>query len=161
MEDIEYADFQRVLQTNVIACWSMSKAVMRLMSTQQPQGGRIINNGSISAYTPRPGSAPYTALKHAVLGLTKCIALDGRKSNITCGQSDFGNVRSDMTNAVGDSAYSMSTGMPQANGMVMPEACFLVEDAVKAVFAIASLPLEANVLNMTVMASSMPFVGRG
>ena len=134
MEDIEYADFQRVLQTNVITCWSMSKAVMRLMSTQQPQGGRIINNGSISAYTPRPGSA---ASKHAVLGLTKCIALDGRKSNITCGQIDFGNVRSDMTNAVGDLAYSMSTGMPQANGRVMPETCFLVEDAAKAVFAMA------------------------
>ena len=161
LEDLDSVDFQKVIDTNVTSCFFMAKAVMRLMSTQQPQGGRIINNGSISAHTPRPGSAPYTVSKHAVLGLTKCIALDGRKSNITCGQIDFGNVSSDMTNSVGGSAYSMSGGMPQANGMIMPEPCFAVEDAAKAVFAMASLPLEANVLNMTVMASSMPFVGRG
>jgi NAD(P)-dependent dehydrogenase (short-subunit alcohol dehydrogenase family) len=161
LEDIDSVDFQKVIDTNVTSCFFMAKAVMRLMSTQQPQGGRIINNGSISSHTPRPGSAPYTVSKHAVLGLTKCIALDGRKSNITCGQIDFGNVSSDMTNSVGGSAYSMSGGMPQANGMIMPEPCFAVEDAAKAVFAMASLPLEANVLNMTIMASSMPFVGRG
>lgn len=161
VEDIDSADFQRVIDTNVTACWRMAKGVMRLMSTQQPQGGRIINNGSISSHTPRPGSAPYTASKHAVLGLTKCIALDGRRSNITCGQIDFGNVNSDMTKAVGGSAYSMSAGMPQANGTIAPEPCFSVEDAAKAVFAMAALPLEANVLNMTVMASQMPYVGRG
>jgi NAD(P)-dependent dehydrogenase (short-subunit alcohol dehydrogenase family) len=130
------------------------KMTMKLMSAQHPQGGRIINNGSISAYSPRPGSAPYTASKHAVLGLTKSIALDGRSMNITCGQIDFGNVVSDLTK-------NMSTGMPQANGSMMPEPTFLVEDAANTVHAMAALPLSANILNMTVMASNMPFVGRG
>jgi len=161
IEKIDSDDFQKVLDTNVTACWRMAKGAMQLMSKQQPQGGRIINNGSISAYSPRPGSAPYTASKHAVLGLTKSIAIDGRKFNVTCGQIDFGNVSSDMTNAVGGSAYSMSAGMPQANGTVMPEPTFSVENAANTVFAMAALPLEANVLNMTVMASHMPYVGRG
>jgi NAD(P)-dependent dehydrogenase (short-subunit alcohol dehydrogenase family) len=161
VEDVESADFIRVIDTNVTACWRMAKGVMRIMSAQTPRGGRIINNGSISAYTPRPFSAPYTASKHAVLGLTKCIALDGRRSNITCGQIDFGNVNSAMTRAVGGSAYSISAGMPQANGTIAPEPCFSVEDAANAVFAMAALPLGANVLSMTVMASHMPFVGRG
>jgi NAD(P)-dependent dehydrogenase (short-subunit alcohol dehydrogenase family) len=132
----------------------LPKVTMKLMSAQHPQGGRIINNGSISAYSPRPGSAPYTASKHAVLGLTKCIALDGRPMNITCGQIDFGNVVSDLTK-------NMSTGMPQANGTMLPEPTFSVEDAANTVYAMAALPLTANVLNMTVMASGMPFVGRG
>ena len=161
VETIASSDFQRVIDTNVTACWRMAKAAMKLMATQQPQGGRIINNGSISAYSPRPGSAPYTASKHAVLGLTKSIALDGRASNVACGQIDFGNVSSDMTKAVGGSKFSMSSGMPQANGTVMAEPTFSVEDAANTVFAMASLPLSANVLNMTVMASQMPFVGRG
>jgi NAD(P)-dependent dehydrogenase (short-subunit alcohol dehydrogenase family) len=161
VEDVDTADFMRVIDTNVTACWRMAKGAMRIMSAQTPQGGRIINNGSISAYAPRPCSAPYTASKHAVLGLTKCIALDGRKSNITCGQIDFGNVNSDMTRAVGGSAYSMSAGMPQANGTIAPEPTFSVEDAANAVFAMAALPLDANVLSMTVIASHMPFVGRG
>ena len=161
VESIESDDFQKVIDTNVTACWRMAKGAMQIMSKQEPQGGRIINNGSISASSPRPGSAPYTASKHAVLGLTKSIALDGRKFNITCGQIDFGNVSSDMTKAVGGSKYSMSAGMPQANGTLMPEPCFSVEDAAKTVFAMAALPLEANVLNMTVMASHMPYVGRG
>jgi NAD(P)-dependent dehydrogenase (short-subunit alcohol dehydrogenase family) len=139
----------------------MAKHVMKIMSMQEPQGGRIINNGSISAHTPRPGSAPYTASKHAVLGLTKSIALDGRKFNVACGQIDFGNVSSDMTKSVGGSAYSMSAGMPQANGTVMPEPVFSVEAAANSVFAMAALPLDANVLNMTVMATTMPYVGRG
>lgn len=160
-EAIDTADFERVIDTNVTACWRMAKAVMRLMAKQEPRGGRIINNGSISAYSPRPGSAPYTASKHAVLGLTKSLALDGRKFDVTCGQIDFGNVSSDMTKAVGGSAFSMSAGMPQANGTVMPEPTFSVEDAANTVFAMAALPPEANVLNMTVMASHMPFVGRG
>ena len=154
VDKIESADFTRIIDTNLTASWRMAKTSMQLMSTQQPQGGRIINNGSISAYSPRPGSAPYTASKHAVLGLTKSINLDGRCMNITCGQIDFGNVVSDLT-------VNMSTGMPQANGTMMPEPTFLVEDAANTVHAMASLPLEANVLNMTVMASSMPFVGRG
>jgi NAD(P)-dependent dehydrogenase (short-subunit alcohol dehydrogenase family) len=154
VEQIESLDFTRIIDTNLTACWRMAKVSMQLMSTQQPQGGRIINNGSISAYSPRPGSAPYTASKHAVLGLTKSIALDGRPMNITCGQIDFGNVVSDLTK-------SMSTGMPQANGQMMPEPTFLVEDAANTVHAMAALPLSANVLNMTVMASGMPFVGRG
>ena len=163
VEDIDSDDFMRVIDTNVTSCWRMAKAVMRIMKTHTPprHGGRIINNGSVSAHAPRPGSAPYTASKHAVLGLTKCIALDGRKWNIACGQVDFGNVSSDMTRAVGGSAYSMGTGMPQPDGTVAPEPCFAVEDAARAVFTMASLPLEANVLNMTVMASHMPYVGRG
>ena len=161
IETIDSSDFQRVLDTNVTACWRVAKAAMQLMATQSPQGGRIINNGSISAYSPRPGSAPYTASKHAVLGLTKCIALDGRAHNVACGQIDFGNVSSDMTRAVGGSKFSMSNGMPQANGTVMPEPTFSVEDAANTVFAMANLPLSANVLNMTVMATQMPYVGRG
>ena len=154
VENIDDADFTRIIDTNLTACWRMAKASMQLMSTQQPQGGRIINNGSISAFSPRPGSAPYTASKHAVLGLTKSIALDGRAINVTCGQIDFGNVVSDLTK-------NMSTGMPQANGTMMPEPTFLVEDAANTVHSMAALPLSANVLNMTVMASHMPFVGRG
>eukprot|EP00571_Detonula_confervacea_P007995 CAMPEP_0172315628 /NCGR_PEP_ID=MMETSP1058-20130122/25807_1 /TAXON_ID=83371 /ORGANISM="Detonula confervacea, Strain CCMP 353" /LENGTH=656 /DNA_ID=CAMNT_0013029747 /DNA_START=69 /DNA_END=2039 /DNA_ORIENTATION=- len=161
VENIESADFERVMDTNVTACWRMAKGTMQLMAKQEPQGGRIINNGSISAVSPRPGSAPYTASKHAVLGLTKSIALDGRKFNIACGQIDFGNVSSDMTKAVGGSVYSMSAGMPQANGAIMPEPTFSVEDAAHSVFAMAALPLEANVLNMTCIASHMPYVGRG
>jgi NAD(P)-dependent dehydrogenase (short-subunit alcohol dehydrogenase family) len=161
VETIESSDFQRVLDTNVTACWRMAKAAMQLMATQQPQGGRIINNGSISAYSPRPGSAPYTASKHAVLGLTKCIALDGRACNVACGQIDFGNVSSDMTKSVGGSKFSMSSGMPQANGTIIPEPTFSVDDAANTVFAMANLPLGANVLNMTVMATNMPYVGRG
>ncbi|KAL7521853.1 hypothetical protein ACHAWX_006544 [Stephanocyclus meneghinianus] len=154
VEKIDATDFTRIIDTNLTACWLMAKESMKLMSTQQPQGGRIINNGSISAFSPRPGSAPYTASKHAVLGLTKSIALDGRPMNITCGQIDFGNVLSDLTK-------NMSTGMPQANGTMMPEPTFSVVDAANTVHAMAALPLEANVLNMTVMASGMPFVGRG
>lgn len=154
IEKIDSVDFSRIIDTNLTACWRMAKASMQLMSSQQPQGGRIINNGSISAFSPRPGSAPYTASKHAVLGLTKSIALDGRPMNITCGQIDFGNVVSDLTK-------NMSTGMPQANGTLMPEPTFLVEDAANTVHAMSALPLSANVLNMTVMASGMPFVGRG
>ena len=146
---------------DVTACWRMAKYTMQVMKQQSPQGGRIINNGSISAYSPRPGSAPYTASKHAVLGLTKCINLDGRTHKITCGQVDFGNVSSDMTSSVGGSRYSMSSGMPQGNGEVMPEPTMSVEDAANTVWSMAALPLEANILSMTVMASHMPYVGRG
>ena len=127
---------------------------MRLMARQEPQGGRIINNGSISSTSPRPGSAPYTASKHAVLGLTKSIALDGRRINVACGQIDFGNVTSDLT-------AKMSTGMPQADGSIKPEPTFPVENAAETVHAMAALPLNANVHSMTVVATHMPFVGRG
>ena len=124
------------------------------MKTQQPQGGRIINNGSISAHAPRPNSAPYTATKHAITGITKCIALDGRKYDIACGQIDIGNAATELTDR-------MAAGVPQANGTVAVEARMEVTDIAKAVLYMASLPLDANVLFMTVMATKMPFVGRG
>ena len=124
------------------------------MKTQQPRGGRIINNGSISAHAPRPNSAPYTATKHAISGLTKCIALDGRKYDIACGQIDIGNATTELTNR-------MTAGVPQANGTVAVEPRMEVTDVAKAVLYMASLPLDANVLFMTVMATKMPFVGRG
>jgi NAD(P)-dependent dehydrogenase (short-subunit alcohol dehydrogenase family) len=127
---------------------------MRLMKAQTPRGGRIINNGSISAHTPRPDSAPYTATKHAITGLTKSTALDGRKYDIACGQIDIGNAATDLT-------ARMQEGIVQANGTVVPEARMDVEHAAQAVLAMAKLPLETNILFMTIMATKMPFVGRG
>jgi NADP-dependent 3-hydroxy acid dehydrogenase YdfG len=127
---------------------------MRLMKAQQPRGGRIINNGSISAHAPRPNSAPYTASKHAITGLTKSISLDGRKYDIACGQIDIGNAATEMT-------ARMSEGVMQANGTKMPEPTFDVHHVADAVLYMANLPLNANVQFMTVMATTMPFVGRG
>ncbi len=127
---------------------------MRLMKAQQPRGGRIINNGSISAHAPRPNSAPYTASKHAITGLTKSISLDGRKYDIACGQIDIGNAATEMT-------ARMSEGVMQANGTKMPEPTFDVQHVADAVLYMANLPLDANVQFMTVMATTMPFVGRG
>ena len=124
------------------------------MKEQSPRGGRIINNGSISAHTPRPNSAPYTATKHAITGLTKSTALDGRKYDIACGQIDIGNAGTEMT-------ARMKDGVPQADGTVAPEPTMDVEHVARAVVYMASLPLDANVLFMTVMATRMPFVGRG
>jgi NADP-dependent 3-hydroxy acid dehydrogenase YdfG len=124
------------------------------MKSQQPQGGRIINNGSISAYAPRPNSAPYTSTKHAITGLTKSISLDGRKYNIACSQIDIGNAATEMT-------QRMTAGVPQANGTTMVEARMDVRHVAEAVLFIANLPLDANVQFMTVMATQMPFVGRG
>ena len=124
------------------------------MKAQSPQGGRIINNGSISASVPRPNSAPYTASKHAITGLTRSTSLDGRKYNIACGQIDIGNVDTTM-------AQSMKTGMPQANGTIAIEPTFDVKHVTDAIFYMAGLPLDANVQFMTVMASAMPFIGRG
>ena len=124
------------------------------MKSQDPRGGRIINNGSISAHAPRPNSAPYTATKHAITGLTKSTALDGRKYDIACGQIDIGNAATDMT-------ARMKKGVPQANGPSMAEPTMDVENVARAVVYMASLPLDANVLFMTVMATKMPFVGRG
>ena len=124
------------------------------MKAQDPRGGRIINNGSISAHAPRPNSAPYTATKHAITGLTKCISLDGRKHNIACGQIDIGNAATQMTG-------EMMGGVPQADGSLKPEPRIDVRHVAQAVLYMASLPLEANVQFMTVMATNMPFIGRG
>jgi NAD(P)-dependent dehydrogenase (short-subunit alcohol dehydrogenase family) len=124
------------------------------MKSQQPRGGRIINNGSVSAYAPRPHSAPYTATKHGVMGLTKSAALDGRRYDIACGQIDIGNAATEMT-------AKMKEGVPQANGSLAPEPTMDVEHVANAVVHMAGLPLDANVLFMTVMATKMPYVGRG
>jgi len=153
--DVEFADFERVLRTNVCGPFLCGKAAMKRMAANG--GGRIINNGSLSAQTPRPGSACYTASKHAVLGLTRCMALDGRAFNVACGQIDFGNVVSEMslrTNKVG-------TGALQPNGTTLVESSMSLKDAAETVWSMVNLPLEANVLQMTVMATTMPFVGRG
>ena len=132
----------------------IASAAFRMMRDQDPRGGRIINNGSISAHVPRPNSAPYTATKHAITGLTRSTLLDGRKYNIACGQIDIGNARTDMANR-------MSTGVPQADGEIRVEPMMDVENVAQAVAYMASLPPDANVLTMTVMANEMPFVGRG
>ena len=153
MEDLTYEQWTQILGINLTGAFLCAQAI-RLMKTQQPQGGRIINNGSISAHAPRPNSAPYTATKHAITGITKCIALDGRKYDIACGQIDIGNAATELTDR-------MAAGVPQANGTVAVEARMEVTDIAKAVLYMASLPLDANVLFMTVMATKMPFVGRG
>ena len=154
-EDVTMADFEAVLKTNVTGPFLCAKYAIQVM--KKHGGGRIINNGSISAHTPRPGSACYTASKHAVVGLTKCLALDGRAHNVACGQIDFGNVVSEMslaTNKVGSGAL-------QPNGTHLQEASMSMDDACETVWAMVNLPLEANILQMTVMATTMPFVGRG
>lgn len=154
LEDLTYAQWRNVVDVNLSGVFLCTRAAFRIMKAQDPMGGRIINNGSISAYVPRPNSAPYTSTKHAVTGLTKSAALDGRKYNIAVGQIDIGNAETDMV-------ARMKTGVPQADGRVMPEAVMDVAHAAKAVVSMASLPLDANVLFMTVMATKMPFVGRG
>jgi len=148
------AQWQAVVDVNLTGSFLCARHAFGLMKRQKPQGGRIINNGSISAQTPRPLSAPYTATKHAITGLTKSIALDGRPYDITCGQVDIGNAATEMTER-------MTQGMPQANGQVMPEPRMDVEHVAQAVSYMAGLPLQSNVLFMTVMATKMPFVGRG
>jgi NAD(P)-dependent dehydrogenase (short-subunit alcohol dehydrogenase family) len=155
VENVSFADFERVLKTNVCGPFLCARAAMNIMA--KGGGGRIINNGSISAHVPRPGSACYTTSKHALLGLTKCIALDGRALNVACGQVDFGNVVSELsleTNKAG-------TGAMQANGTTMVEPSMSLDDAAEALWTMANLPLEANILQMTIMATAMPFVGRG
>jgi len=154
LEDLTYEQWTQVLGVNLTGAFLCARAAIRLMKRQQPRGGRIINNGSISAHAPRPNSAPYTATKHAITGLTKCIALDGRKYDIACGQIDIGNAITELTDR-------MAAGVPQANGTVAVEPRMEVTDVAKAVLYMASLPLDANVLFMTVMATKMPFVGRG
>jgi len=154
MEDLSYEQWSAVVAVNLTGPFLCAQEAIRIMKAQSPRGGRIINNGSISAHTPRPNSAPYTATKHAVTGLTKCISLDGRKYDIACGQIDIGNAATDMT-------ARMAAGVPQADGSRRPEPVMDVKHVADAVLYMASLPLDANVLFITVMANQMPFVGRG
>jgi NAD(P)-dependent dehydrogenase (short-subunit alcohol dehydrogenase family) len=154
LEDITCEQWQAVIDTNLTGSFLCAQEAIRIMKNQTPRGGRIINNGSISAHVPRAGSAPYTATKHAITGLTKCIALDGRKYDIACGQIDIGNALTPLTKR-------MTKGVRQANGEIAPEPLMDVAHAASAVVYMASLPLDANVLFMTVMATNMPYVGRG
>jgi NAD(P)-dependent dehydrogenase (short-subunit alcohol dehydrogenase family) len=154
LEELTFEEWKTVVDVNLTGTFLCTQQAFRLMKDQQPQGGRIINNGSISAYAPRPHSAPYTATKHAITGLTKSTSLDGRRYNIACGQIDIGNAATDMT-------ARMSAGALQANGETAPEPRIEVSHVVRAVLYMASLPLDANVQFMTVMATNMPFVGRG
>jgi NAD(P)-dependent dehydrogenase (short-subunit alcohol dehydrogenase family) len=154
MEDLTYQQWNSVVDVNLTGSFLCAQAAFSLMKSQSPQGGRIINNGSISAHTPRPRSAPYTCTKHAITGLTKCIALDGRAHNIACSQIDIGNAATEMTEP-------MTAGVLQADGSIQAEERMDVTEVAKAVLYMANLSLEANVLFMTVMATKMPFVGRG
>ena len=154
LEDLEFERWRAVIDTCLTGAFLCTREAFRVMKSQNPMGGRITNNGSISAQVPRPNSAPYTAAKHAITGLTKSTSLDGRKYDIACGQIDIGNAATNMTER-------MSTGIVQANGSVMAEPTMDVEAVAKAVVYMASLPLDANVLFMTVMATKMPYVGRG
>jgi NAD(P)-dependent dehydrogenase (short-subunit alcohol dehydrogenase family) len=154
LEDIPFEEWTSILAANLTGAFLCTQQAFRLMKDQSPRGGRIINNGSISATTPRPNSAPYTATKHAIAGLTKSTSLDGRKYDIACGQIDIGNAATDMT-------ARMSAGVLQPNGETVSEPTMSVKHVADAVIYMASLPLDANVLNMTVMATNMPFVGRG
>ena len=154
IDEISHETWMDVLQTNVTGSFLLAQQAFRLMRAQSPQGGRIINNGSISAQVPRPGSVPYTTTKHAITGLTKSLSLDGRPFNICCSQIDVGNALTEM-------AVPMTRGVKQANGAIEKEPTMDVEHVADAVFHMASLPLEANVQFMTVMASKMPLIGRG
>jgi NAD(P)-dependent dehydrogenase (short-subunit alcohol dehydrogenase family) len=154
LEDLSPAQWRSVVGVNLDAAFYCTQQAFRIMKRQSPQGGRIINNGSISAHAPRPFSAPYTATKHAITGLTKATSLDGRAYGIACGQIDIGNAATEMTER-------MTSGVPQADGSLRVEPRMDLAHVANAVVHMASLPLEANVLFMTVMATSMPFVGRG
>jgi NAD(P)-dependent dehydrogenase (short-subunit alcohol dehydrogenase family) len=154
LEDLTYEQWKAVVDTNLTGSFLCTQEAIKIMKGQDPRGGRIINNGSISAHAPRPNSAPYTSTKHAITGLTKATSLDGRKYDIACGQIDIGNALTDL-------AARMAKGVPQANGTVAVEPLMDVEHVAKAVLYMASLPLDANVQFMTIMATKMPFVGRG
>ena len=154
LEDITLEQWSAVVETNLTGAFLCTQGAFRLMKRQSPHGGRIINNGSLSAMTPRPRSAPYTATKHAITGLTKSTSLDGREHNIACGQIDIGNAATDM-------AARMTTGVPQADGTIASEPTIDPADVARAVVFMATLPLNANVQFMTVMATKMPFIGRG
>ena len=154
IEDLKEEDWRKTVDVNLTGSFLCSQQAIKLMKNQSPQGGRIVNNGSVSAHSPRPDTIAYTATKHAVNGLTKSIALDGRNFNISCSQLDIGNADT----AIGS---RFKSGVTQANGEVMVEPVFEAEDCGKAVAYIASLPEGTNILNMTIMATNMPFVGRG
>jgi NAD(P)-dependent dehydrogenase (short-subunit alcohol dehydrogenase family) len=154
LEDVTFEQWQSVVSVNLTGLFLCTQAAFRIMRDQNPRGGRIINNGSISAYMPRVNSAPYTATKHAVAGLTKSTALDGRKYDIACSQIDIGNASTELTER-------MTTGMPQASGLVIEEPRMDVEHVASSVLHMANLPLSANILVMTIMATKMPYVGRG
>jgi NAD(P)-dependent dehydrogenase (short-subunit alcohol dehydrogenase family) len=153
-EDISFAQWQDVVGINLTGSFLCAQGAFRLMKQQTPQGGRIINNGSISAHAPRPNSAPYTSTKHAITGLTKSLSLDGRKYNIACGQIDIGNALTEL-------AAPMAKGVPQAHGAIAIEPMMDVKQVGDAVLHMANLPLSTNVQFMTIMATQMPFVGRG
>ncbi|HEX9463656.1 MAG TPA: SDR family oxidoreductase [Alphaproteobacteria bacterium] len=154
LEDLTYEQWKSVVDINLSAVFLCIQEAFKIMKDQQPRGGRIINNGSISAHAPRPFSAPYTATKHGVTGLTKSAALDGRKYDIAVGQIDIGNAATEMTER-------MAKGVPQPNGTMMVEPRMDVNDVAKTILHMANLPLESNILFVTVMATKMPFVGRG
>jgi NAD(P)-dependent dehydrogenase (short-subunit alcohol dehydrogenase family) len=154
LEDIEFKQWRAVIDTNMTGTLLCTQQAFKIMKDQNPQGGRIINNGSVGAHSPRPNSAPYTASKHGITGLTKATSLDGRKYNIACGQIDIGNAATEMTG-------NMSKGVPQANGTRAVEPTMDPKDVARAVVCMASLPLEANVQFMLIMATAMPLIGRG
>ncbi len=154
LDDLTVEQWRAVVDTNLTGAFLCTRAAFRMMKAQSPRGGRIINNGSISAHVPRPNSAPYTATKHAITGLTKSTALDGRAYDIACGQIDIGNAATEMT-------ARMTDGVRQANGEMMVEPRMNVDDVARAVVYMATLPLDANVQFMTVMATKMPYIGRG
>ena len=154
LEDLAVDEWRRVIDTNLTGAFLCAQAAYRMMKFQQPRGGRIINNGSISAHVPRPGSAPYTTTKHAITGLTKTLGLDGRAFNIACGQIDIGNALTQM-------AARFQTGVPQADGQIKIEPVMDVDHVAEAVLNMARLPLDVNVPFMTIMARDMPYIGRG
>jgi NAD(P)-dependent dehydrogenase (short-subunit alcohol dehydrogenase family) len=154
LEELSFEQWKAVVDTNLTGPFLCTQNAIRIMKSQSPMGGRIINNGSISAHAPRPNSAPYTSTKHAITGLTKSTSLDGRKYDIACSQIDIGNALTPM-------AARMAKGVPQANGTIAPEPLMDVQHVANAIVHIASLPLDANVQFMTIMATKMPFVGRG
>ena len=153
-EDLSVEQWKAVVDTNLTGAFFCMREAVKMMKSQEPRGGRIINNGSLSAHSPRPNSAPYTATKHAITGLTKSLSLDGRKYDIACGQIDIGNAATELTKA-------MTDGVPQANGLLDIEPTIDPEHVARAVAYMASLPLDANVQFVTVMATKMPFIGRG
>jgi NAD(P)-dependent dehydrogenase (short-subunit alcohol dehydrogenase family) len=154
LEDLSFDEWKTAVDVNLTGAFLCTQEAFRMMKSQVPRGGRIINNGSISAHTPRPNSAPYTATKHAITGLTKCTSLDGRKYDIACGQIDIGNAATEIT-------LKMATGVPQANGALAIEPLMDLSHVSSAVLHMASLPLDTNVQFLTIMATKMPFVGRG
>ncbi|HYS82531.1 MAG TPA: SDR family oxidoreductase [Anaeromyxobacteraceae bacterium] len=154
LEDLSFEQWQKVVDVNLTGAFLCTQAAFRLMKSQDPRGGRIINNGSISAHAPRPSSAPYTATKHAITGLTRSTSLDGRKYDIACGQIDIGNALTELTG-------SMQQGVPQADGSVRVEPVIDVAHVAKAVLNMANLPLDVNIQFITMLATKMPFVGRG